>query len=396
MKKLLSLIAAALLSLCIVPFTACNDGRDGTNGTNGEDGVGIERVYINDDGELIVVLTDGKELNAGKTDIYEGLYYSEIIEEGEVTAYSVRSIGNLSTGKIEIPSTYKGKPVTEIGEGAFLSCKLLREVTIPDSVTTICRYAFENCSNLAELSLGKGIEKIGDVAFGYCISLTAVTIPSSVRYIGSDAFSGCTALKDVRIEEGVERMGRSVFSGCERLEEITFPESLKEVGIDYEYTDGGYTISIVTDGDYSMVGMFMNCGSLKRVHLPEQFPEIPEHFFSGCFALEEVYLGKSITKIGYSSFYLINAMQSLVIPKSVKEVASYAFYHVNSLQDVYYEGSEEEWNAIKINRNNEISGYDPDTGMFTNGTTRLYFYSETQPESGSNCWHYVDGQPVKW
>ena len=109
MKKFLSLMAAALLSLCIVPFTACNDGRDGTNGTNGEDGVGIERVYINDDGELIVVLTDGKELNAGKTDIYEGLYYSEIIEEGEVTAYSVRSIGNLSTGKIEIPSTYKGK-----------------------------------------------------------------------------------------------------------------------------------------------------------------------------------------------------------------------------------------------------------------------------------------------
>ncbi len=392
MKKFIALIASlAILCAGAFGFSACAE-----NGADGVDGVGIERVYINENGELIVVLSDGKELNAGKTEIYEGLYYSEIAENGEVTGYSVRSIGNLSKSKLEIPSVYRGKPVKEIGEGAFLSCNFITEVSIPDSVTTVCRYAFENCTRLKKVDLGKGIEKIGDVAFGYCTQLAEITVPSSVRFIGSDAFSGCSSLSKVKFEEGVTRMGRSVFTGCTMLEEITFPESLTEVGFDYEFTDGGLTISIVSDGDYSMVGMFMNCSNLKKVHLPERFPEIPEHFFGSCFSLEEVYLGKSITRIGYSSFYQINGMQSIVIPKSVVEVASYAFYHVDSLTDVYYEGNSEEWDAIKINRNNEISGYDEQTGAFTNGKTKLYFYSETQPEGGANCWRYVDGKPVKW
>ena len=65
MKKFLASAAAVLLSLLAVPFSACG---------NGSDGPGIERTYINDKGELIIVLTDGKELNAGKTEVYEDFY----------------------------------------------------------------------------------------------------------------------------------------------------------------------------------------------------------------------------------------------------------------------------------------------------------------------------------
>ena len=142
-------------------------------------------------------------------------------------------------------------------------------------------------------------------------------------------------------------MGRSVFTGCNALEEITFPESLTEIGFYYELTDGGYTTSTLTDGDFSMVGMFMNCGNLKKVRLPEKFPEIPEWFFSGCWSLQEVYLGKTVTKVGYSAFYDISNLQTIVIPKSVKEMAGFSFYKIPLLKEVFYEGSEEEWNAIK-------------------------------------------------
>lgn len=407
MKKFLTLLASLVISCaCAFGFSACGEnGRDGINGTNGvngtdgkdgADGVGIENVYFDDDGNLIVVLTNGNKLNAGKTEAYENFYFSEIWEGDEVVGYSVRSIGNLSGTKLTIPATYKGKPVKEIGEGAFLSCRFLNEITIPDSVKIICRYAFENCSGLKKVDLGKGVEYIGDASFSYCSSLTEISVPSSVRFIGSNAFSGCSSLKDVNIEEGVKRMGRTVFTGCDSLEEITIPESVTEVGIDYTFTDNGLTISIVTDGDYSLYAMFMNCGNLRKVHLPENFPEIPERFFSGCMSLEEVYLGKSITKIGYSAFYSIDRLKSIVIPKSVKEVSSYAFYRVNALEDVFYEGTKEEWDEIKINRNNEISGYNPETGAFTNEMTKLYFYSETQPAEGTDCWHYVNGQPTKW
>ena len=48
------------------------EGTDGTNGTNGDngtnglDGVGIKNAYINDESHLIIVLTDGTEIDAGK------------------------------------------------------------------------------------------------------------------------------------------------------------------------------------------------------------------------------------------------------------------------------------------------------------------------------------------
>lgn len=41
------------------------DGKDGANGKDGKDGISIESVYINEDGELVIKLTDGTEKNAG-------------------------------------------------------------------------------------------------------------------------------------------------------------------------------------------------------------------------------------------------------------------------------------------------------------------------------------------
>lgn len=41
------------------------NGRDGADGLNGKDGVGIENVYVDEHGDLIVVLTNGREINAG-------------------------------------------------------------------------------------------------------------------------------------------------------------------------------------------------------------------------------------------------------------------------------------------------------------------------------------------
>lgn len=47
-----------------IPSTGA-DGQDGQDGQNGQNGAGIADVQINDNGELIVTLTDGTELNAG-------------------------------------------------------------------------------------------------------------------------------------------------------------------------------------------------------------------------------------------------------------------------------------------------------------------------------------------
>ena len=71
-----------------------------------------------------------------------------------------------------IPSTYKGKPVTSIGDSAFYACNDLTSVTIPNSVTSIGDFAFYNCVSLTSITIGDSVTSIGDLAFDGCKSLT--------------------------------------------------------------------------------------------------------------------------------------------------------------------------------------------------------------------------------
>ena len=83
----------------------------------------------------------------------------------------------------EIPDS-----VTSIGAYAFQDCSRLTSVTIPNSVTSIGYGAFLGCSSLTSVTIPDSVISIGDYAFSYCESLTSVTIPNSVTGIGSNAF----------------------------------------------------------------------------------------------------------------------------------------------------------------------------------------------------------------
>lgn len=53
------------------------------------------------------------------------------------------------------------EPYNIIGSHAFDFCHV-KELTIPDTVTQLNRFAFANCKTLKKITLGKGIEKCGD------------------------------------------------------------------------------------------------------------------------------------------------------------------------------------------------------------------------------------------
>ncbi len=87
------------------------------------------------------------------------------------TAYTVVGIGTYDSEIINIPSTYKGKPVTCVAANAFRNNANIDKVVIPEGVERIEGRAFESCSNLAN-----------------------IVIPSSVTFIGENAFSDCAKL----------------------------------------------------------------------------------------------------------------------------------------------------------------------------------------------------------
>ena len=76
----------------------------------------------------------------------------------------------------------------------FKNCTHLREINLPDSVTSIVHKVFYGCTNLALTVLPDGITSIGSYAFQNCTNLALTVLPDGITSIGGYAFSGCTSL----------------------------------------------------------------------------------------------------------------------------------------------------------------------------------------------------------
>ena len=125
--------------------------------------------------------------------------------------------------RIEIPSSFDGKPVTAIDRNGFKGLSMLKEVVIPSSVTVIGDGAFSGCSGLLSIEIPSGVTSIGRGAFSGCVVLPSIELPESVTSIGEYAFHNCTALTSVEIPESVTSIGDCAFYNCTALSSIKLP-----------------------------------------------------------------------------------------------------------------------------------------------------------------------------
>ena len=123
-----------------------------------------------------------------------------------------------------ISTVFIGESVETVGKCAFANCTFLHTVIFPDSVRTIEDYAFYNCTGLTEAGLNNGITDIGYSAFYNC-GFTSLVIPDSVRNIGAYAFGSCTALTSLTIGKSVFKVGNYAFYNCTALTDLTYSAS---------------------------------------------------------------------------------------------------------------------------------------------------------------------------
>ena len=150
------------------------------------------------------------------------------VSGGKIT---ITSCDKATSGKLVIPDTIEGKPVTRIGDFAFVNCTSLTSITIPDGVTSIGFAAFRGCSSLTSITIPDSVTSIGDYAFMRCSSLTSITIGAGVISIGDFAFYECSKLTSITIPDGVTSIGLRAFNGCTSLTSITFRGNAPTFGI---------------------------------------------------------------------------------------------------------------------------------------------------------------------
>ena len=153
----------------------------------------------------------------------DGTQRTPAVPSATITGLTARG---QTLSNIDIPESIDGYPVSSIGDNAFQDCSNISDVTIPDTVTSI-----------------------GDNAFAGCVGITSVTIPESVTAIGGSAFSGCAGLTTVVILSVTPpAMEADTFSGCVSLT-VTVPSA--SVGT-YSATEGWNAVTIVAPGSFSV------------------------------------------------------------------------------------------------------------------------------------------------
>lgn len=119
--------------------------------------------------------------------------------------------------------------VTTIGGFAFCDCSSLTSIHIPNSVTTIEGSAFSGCSSLTNINIPDGVTTIESCIFAFCSSLTSIVIPDGVTTIGEAAFYNCSSLTSIDIPDGVTTIGENAFNGCDNLAIVKIGTGLKSI-----------------------------------------------------------------------------------------------------------------------------------------------------------------------
>ena len=261
-----------------------------------------------------------------------------IIEfEGKFTRIPDRAFLNtkINSNNIKIPNT-----VTSIGSYAFNNTAISGPLYIPNSVTEIGEGAFENCMNLYSLSLQSNLKRIGNRAFYACRFSGSLTIPNSVTEIGEKAFYNCTGFNGtLTLSNKLETIGESAFYGC-----------------------SGFTGSLTLPNSVTTIGnaAFRACGSFTNLELSNTLSVIPAQAFMNCRSLSgELVIPASVTEIGNNAFsdcQNLNAVTGQVtLPKSLKKIGYYVFSNTNNIKTVNFQSLPESISGILGNNKKAVS-----------------------------------------
>ena len=200
------------------------------------------------------------------------------------------------------------------------------EFVIPDTVTSIADYAFDNAPNLTKVTIGESVKSVGKGAFRNCNSLKTVIFKDSnnvSKSIGDYAFYNCPALSEVDFGNAVTSIGSYAFTTNKSLESIEFPDSLESIGYGaFSSLSSGNTGSYVAS-------------SLKTVKFGTGLKTISNYAFYCNESLSSLeFTGSNLTTIGQSAFRECTALNELNLTGSNLSVGSYAFYRDSSLKSV--------------------------------------------------------------
>lgn len=218
--------------------------------------------YIYDETENGAVILECDKNISGDVEIQESFFGVPVVG---IAAFAFMKCKRMLG--VQIPDS-----VTEIGRGAFYGCTEMRSAVLPANIRDISEWTFDSCTNLFGMVLPSGIVSIGSRAFGQCRSLSEIYLPDTVEYIAGDAFEDCICLESVNVAKGNEHYIND--------QNVLFSADMTELVLcmSDDFVDDfavPYTVRRIGEG------AFCNWTELERLELSDETEEIGARAFSG-------------------------------------------------------------------------------------------------------------------
>ena len=276
--------------------------------------------YHTSDGNIVDI--SGKDFGANVVS-HEVINGECVIEfDASITQISSAAFQNKKlVGELRIPNT-----VTSIQNDAFNGCSALTgDLIIPNSVTEIGNNAFNGCTGFnGTLTLSSNLKTIGDNAFCDCSGFTeSLTLPNSVTTIGESAFAYCGRFTSLKLSDALTVIPKWAFMVCKFKGTLMLPSRLKMID----------------------AGAFESCSEFTGVlTLPNSVTTIGASAFGFCSGFTELKLSEALTVIHEYAFQCCNNLtiesenpSQVTLPKSLEKIENGVFRECNQIKIINFQ-----------------------------------------------------------
>ncbi len=189
--------------------------------------------------------------------------------------------------------------VVNIDEDAFRNNDMVNSLTMPDTITTIDKGAFDGCKSLKKIHLSASLKELGNTFSLEDSVLTELVIPKGVSKLSPTFVNKIKTLKRVKVAAG----------------------------------NGAYRVksNMVTSQNYKK--LICPAKMSKKFTIPKGVTSVVKSAFEGNHVIEDVVIKAKIKKIPDRCFQ-DSEISSIIMPSSVTSIGKNAFFGAECLNKV--------------------------------------------------------------
>ena len=254
----------------------------------------------------------------------------------EIDSHAFLNCKKLASITLPNSVTYLGEnnPTSIEGSGVFEGCESLTSFKFPSSYASrnLPSFTFKNCKNLATIDWnGYNPKRLNSCAFWNCDKITWSQVPQSVEELGDECFYDCAALTSVDLSK-IKKMDTGVFWATP-LTSVEWPAAVTEIPANTFWACGQLTTIKGIPGqpgawdNITKIGAnaFNMCTALTTIKLPAELKTIDAQAFRSCDHLATVDYGTKVETIGDGAFWYTGALKKFFFKGSVKTLGTHAF-----------------------------------------------------------------------